>query len=187
MAEIEVDWQLVLIARLAQAWPGGYIGRTQLMKACYFLDVLREQPLPYRFTLYSYGPFDSDVLFDLGVAGNLGLVKEEYEPLASGYQYRITCVAETAILARLGGAKLAAAEKDIAWVVENFGACSASDIELKATIVYADQESLADGESSSLDRLVSVVAGVKPKFDQGRILAAAQALKAKGLLYSLQP
>jgi hypothetical protein len=45
------------------------------MKFCYFLQTVRQVPLGYRFTLYSYGPFDADVLSDLGTAENLQGVK----------------------------------------------------------------------------------------------------------------
>jgi hypothetical protein len=59
-----------LIAYLAKRSP---IGRTALMKYCYFLQALRGVPLGYNFSLYSYGPFDAAVLSDLGDAEALGL------------------------------------------------------------------------------------------------------------------
>ena len=55
------DNRIGTIARLAEKAPPNF-GRTALMKFCYFLQSLRGVPLSYRFTLYSYGPFDSDVL-----------------------------------------------------------------------------------------------------------------------------
>jgi hypothetical protein len=41
------------------------------MKCLYFLQTVRRVPLRYHFGLYTYGPFDSDVLIDL----SLGTVK----------------------------------------------------------------------------------------------------------------
>ena len=73
------DARLAVIAKLATLAPAGYLGRTALMKFCYLLQTVRQVPLGYRFTLYSYGPFDSDVLSDLGTA-------VQY---LGGYGYRI--------------------------------------------------------------------------------------------------
>ena len=43
-----------LIAYLAEHTPAKWIGRTALMKFCYFLQVVKEVPLGYNFSLYSY-------------------------------------------------------------------------------------------------------------------------------------
>ena len=43
---------------------GGYLGRTALQKIMYFL-VRRGVPLPYRFEIYNYGPFCSDIYYDV--------------------------------------------------------------------------------------------------------------------------
>ena len=47
------------------------LGRTAIMKLCFFLQESKGVPLGYHFSLYSYGPFDSDVLSDLGTAVRL--------------------------------------------------------------------------------------------------------------------
>ena len=59
--------RLALITVLAARSKGGYMGRTALMKYMYLLQTVRGLPLNYRFTLYSYGPFDADVLVDLSM------------------------------------------------------------------------------------------------------------------------
>jgi hypothetical protein len=43
--------RIALITRLVEKVPG--LGRTALMKYCYFLQTLRRVPLGYSFTLYS--------------------------------------------------------------------------------------------------------------------------------------
>ena len=53
----------------------GRAGRTALMKFAYFLKELKGVPLDYRFTLYTYGPFDSRVLDDLSYAEALEAVE----------------------------------------------------------------------------------------------------------------
>ena len=53
----------------------GKAGRTALMKFAYLLKALKCVPLDYRFTLYTYGPFDSDLLDDLSYAEALEAVQ----------------------------------------------------------------------------------------------------------------
>ena len=66
--------RLSLIPVLAENHPAHHIGRTALMKYMYFLQTLRAVPLGYNFSMYSYGPFDSDVLADLSTAEAMNLV-----------------------------------------------------------------------------------------------------------------
>ena len=62
--------RIATLVAIAERRPG--LGRTALMKICYLLQTLGDVPLGYHFTLYSYGPFDSDVLADLASAEVLG-------------------------------------------------------------------------------------------------------------------
>src|ERR1041384_2648386 len=95
------DARTAVIAYLAEHSPAKWIGRTALMKYCYFLQVLRDVPLGYNFTLYSYGPFDSTVLSDLGNAEALGIIEET--PMLTGYGYKIKNVVPDEDLTELAG------------------------------------------------------------------------------------
>src|SRR5450432_1407815 len=81
--------RLAMITELVSRAPAGYVGRTALMKFCYLLQTVRQVPLGYRFTLYSYGPFDSEVLSDLGTAEAMHAVKSNVVSYPGGYGYRI--------------------------------------------------------------------------------------------------
>jgi len=59
------------------------------MKFLYFITALRGLNLGYRFTLYSYGPFDSAVLEDSDYAATLNAVRVRTEIYRSGYGYVI--------------------------------------------------------------------------------------------------
>src|SRR5437867_1104734 len=83
------DARLALIAELASRTPGA-LGRTALMKFCYFLQEVRRVPLGYRFSLYIYGPFDSNVLSDLGTAESLKAVVSNIVYYSGGYGYEIS-------------------------------------------------------------------------------------------------
>src|SRR5579872_1325193 len=81
--------RLGLLPTLVERASSGHIGRTALMKYMYFLQTLRGVPLGYNFSLYSYGPFDSDVLADLSSAEVLKIVEITPVEFPGGYGYRI--------------------------------------------------------------------------------------------------
>lgn len=103
--------RLAVIASLAQKCDN--LGRTALMKYCYFLQVLRGVPLGYRFSLYSYGPFDSDVLADLDTAESVDGVKSSVVYFQGGYGYKIEPGARAERLTELGGEFLASHQPDL--------------------------------------------------------------------------
>src|ERR1035438_3845304 len=78
--------RLGLLAELARQ---ARLGRTALMKILFFLQESRGVPLDYQFSLYSYGPFDSDVLSDISWAERLNVLKSTtvYYPSGIGYEY----------------------------------------------------------------------------------------------------
>lgn len=88
MADLR-EARLALIPLMAAESRSGHIGRTALVKYMYFLQTLRGVPLGYRFSLYSYGPFDSEVLADLASAETLSAVQSDPVFYSGGYGYEI--------------------------------------------------------------------------------------------------
>ena len=174
------DARIALIAYLAEHSSAKWIGRTALMKYFYFLQVLRPVPLGYNFSLYSYGPFDSTVLSNLGDAEALGIIEET--PLLTGYGYKIKNVVSEDDLSELAGSFLEEHKADIDWVIQQFGTQSASDLELDSTIIYVDREALEAGDRSSENDLVQQVRELKPHFIESKIRRHVQTLKEKELL-----
>ena len=166
-----------LVETLARKCPNR-MGRTALMKFMYFLQTLRDVPLGYRFTLYSYGPFDSDVLSDLGEAELRGYVDSEVVGYAGGYGYKITDTdpsSESEFLDEY--------DDDIDWVINEFGSDNSADLELSSTIVFADREESPC--SQSIEDLATRVQQVKPHFTETRIIGRIERLNEKGLLESI--
>ena len=62
------DWRVLGALKSDEGGEHGRAGRTALMKFVYFLKELKGVPFDYRFTLHTYGPFDSRVLDDLSYA-----------------------------------------------------------------------------------------------------------------------
>jgi hypothetical protein len=171
-----------LIPVLAARSRGGYMSRTALMKYMYLLQTLRGVPLGYRFTLYSYGPFDSDVLADLSIAEAFEAVKSELELYAGGYGYRIRPDHNAGWLERRAGKLLARYGKDIDWVVKKFGLYTSSELELVGTIVYVDRE-VAGKKRVGLDHVARLVHELKPHFSRDRVLHYARQLADDRMLH----
>jgi uncharacterized protein len=169
--------RLAVIALLAEKAPFKNLGRTAVMKCMYFLQTVREVPLGYHFSLYSYGPFDSEVLADLEYAENLNIVTTQVVPYPSGHGYQIepgpsmesVRVAAAEFLKEHGG--------DIDWVMDRFGRRSAADLELDSTIIFVDREAVRSSQTLRTDDLAARVGKVKPQFTRERILSHVSSLK----------
>src|SRR5437879_13176120 len=103
--------RLAVITWLAEN--AGSLGRTALMKYCYFLQIVCGVPLGYRFSLYSYGPFDSDVLSDLDVVEPMAGVKSSVEYFSGGYGYCIESGEHASCYKRLGDAFVRAYQQQL--------------------------------------------------------------------------
>ena len=174
--------RLALIPVFAESTSSGYIGRTALMKYMYFLQTLRGVPLGYRFTLYSYGPFDSEVLADLGNAEALSAVESQAVLYPGGYGYQIKPSANSKWLQNRNSPFLSKHKSDIKWVVDEFGSLTSSQLELVSTIIYADREAVQWKEKITLQDLAKRVHEVKPHFSDIQILSFAKQLVDHKLL-----
>lgn len=181
MSEIS-DRRLALFPVLAQMSQVGHIGRTALMKYLYFLQTLRDVPLGYRFTLYSYGPFDSEVLSDLTSAETLGLVESQTVMYPGGFGYQIRPGDKISWIKKRASAFLKEHKPDIKWVSKMFGSMNASELELVSTIIYINREITRKGKRCTMEQLANSVFEVKPHFPKNRILSLAEDLSSKHLI-----
>jgi hypothetical protein len=180
--KIELD-RIAVITRLAEKSQN--LGRTALMKYCYFLQTLRRVPLGYSFSLYSYGPFDSDVLADLDATESIGGVKTEVEYYPGGYGYRIEPGTRTDGAKRWSADFLKQHEGDIDWVLTQFGTLNSAQLELANTIIYSDREATGKSEKLMSNQLTQRVHDIKPHFSNAQILSLILDLKGRGLLRSV--
>ncbi len=170
--------RVALIAHLIARAPTK-LGRTALMKCLFFLKVLKQVPMPYSFRLYTYGPFDSDVLDDLQYAEALGAVEGtlvEYAR-ARGYEYQRGPKLEE--LERQAQDFLTRHKESIDWVLREFGGRSAINLEMASTLVFIDRVSKGRVTVADLARKVHEV---KPHLPIDTIETEARSLKEKGLL-----
>lgn len=160
---------LAVIAVMAERAPFKNLGRTAMMKCIYFLQVLRGVPLGYSFSLYSYGPFDADVLADLAYAENLGIVNTQIVAYPNAYGYEIKPGPNVESVKTEASKFLAQYGEDINWVMQRFGRRNAADLELDSTIVFIDRELVSEGKKITAAELASRVENVKPQFKLERI------------------
>ncbi|MBY0523540.1 MAG: hypothetical protein K2R98_09070 [Gemmataceae bacterium] len=160
------------------------LGRTALMKLAYLLQTIKEVPLGYDFRMYTYGPFDSDVLNDLSMAESLGAVSAQmvHFPSGSGYGYEFAPGPQSGVLKQRVGNVLADYQQEIDWALQEFGRHSAADLELITTIIYADRDASRQRKALTFQDLGRQVKGIKPHFSNEYIAGKIEELAGKGLL-----
>lgn len=183
MSDIQNTRHAILV-ELAERHPG--LGRTAVMKLCYFLQTLRNVPLGYRFTLYSYGPFDSSVLSDLSTAETLEGLKSKIILNPVGYGYEISPGANSQSMKELASDFIEKHAADLEWVVGQFGNLGSADLELLSTIVYVDRETVQGNATQTPGELAERVHEVKPHFKTPYIVEKVAYLEGLGLLKSLK-
>ena len=177
-------FRLAVLSDLVQQAPGR-LGRTAIMKMAYFLQTVKEVPLEYNFRLYTYGPYDGDVLTDLSHAEAMRAVKSRVVPNPSGYGYEFEPGPKRDELKGLVKAGLALHERAVQWVVSEFSSMTASDLELVSTIVFADREAGQHGKTLSIDDLCRQVSQIKPRFALEYIRSKVDLMMSKRLLHSI--
>jgi hypothetical protein len=160
------------------------LGRTAVMKLAYFLQTAKNVPLGYHFRLYTYGPFDGDVLADLDRARAIGAVASEIVtfPSGKGYGYEFTPGPRYEGLQKVATRDLMPYQDAIRWVLAEYGGKSAGDLELLSTIVHADREASQARQRISFAELARSVQQIKPQFAEATILRNIHELGSDGLL-----
>lgn len=172
-----------ILARMVGASPGQKLGRTAVTKLMYFLQELKGIELGYDFRLYTYGPFDSEVLADLRYATSCGLLQEKTVLYPRGYGYEITVGSGTGDTTSADSLDPATVQA-VTDIVLTFASLSAAELELKSTILYVDRELERQG-ASTLQAIADRVREVKPHFAASDILDRVRGFSSQGWLRSV--
>ncbi|HWG47530.1 MAG TPA: hypothetical protein VN688_32505 [Gemmataceae bacterium] len=187
MSDQAYSWnRLGLIAALVERAAEQPLGRTALVKLAYLLQTFRRVPLGYDFRLYTYGPFDAEVLNDLAQAQSLQVVEVKIVSNAVGYGYDIRPGTNIEWLKRHVASWLAEHDEALNWVMSEFGHRSASELELIGTILYVDQENLKQSQRVSVENLIQRVREIKPHFAEEFVKSKVEELIEKRLLLGLE-
>jgi uncharacterized protein YwgA len=176
--------RLGLLPVLAERATAGHIGRTALMKYLYFLQVLKGVPLEYNFSLYSYGPFDSDVLADLSTAESLNIVDVTPVEFSGGYGYQIRAGCRAASAKDKADSFLQSHRRDLDWLFATFGDLNSAELELASTIVYVDRELEDHNQTAAESDVAARVCEIKPHFSREHVRRFVQKLMKQSLLTS---
>jgi len=171
--------RLAVIAALTTRAPER-LGRTAFMKLMFFLQTIRNVALGYEYRLYTYGPYDAQVLDDLSLAEAMGVVCSRSFQWPGGTGYTVDKGPNLEPTLDANADALKAISPDLDWVVSEFGSRSAGDLEVASTIVYADRT--ADGRKLPKDEIVRVVHQIKPHHSEAKIAAEYDNLSKKGLV-----
>jgi hypothetical protein len=178
MKDIDELWNRVgLIAKLAweQQSRTAQFGKTAVMKLLFILQEVYRVPLDYRFSLYTYGPYCSDVLSDLDYSEAVEAVNiASVVSYPGGY-----CVDPSQKTEHyIGKAKafLQEHENSIEEVLKIFGAMTAKDLELRSTIIYIYKNYLKNKWEIQNTDIADDVKELKPYFTHEQILEAYQEL-----------
>ncbi len=183
---LDIPWKRYgLIAELAHRLRdvSPQFGKTALQKMVYLLQEVFEIDCGYDFQLYSYGPFDSQLLQDLDLVEHVGAVTiNPVLSMTGGYEIlpgeKADILREKAI-DFLGNEKVSAAVDKL---VREFGHFWAKDLELRSTIVYVVKDLKRNKEKVTKEKLKKVIKNVKPRFSSTEIEKAINELLEKGFI-----
>lgn len=163
------------------------VGRIKLMKLVYLLQTVRRVPMGYQFQLYLYGPYDAQVLSDVGTAEVWDALHEEYQTYSpNAYGYKIRTASGAQELLGMERETLQKYREDIDWIVRKFGNKPAASLELIATIVWIDREYAWSKRLVKLRDLAQAAHNLKSHFSFEEVLKEARQLWSGGVLLSVQ-
>lgn len=165
----EIITRLALLAEFASK---AKLGRTAIMKLFFFLQESKGIDLGYRFSLYSYGPFDSDVLSDLTSAEKMNVLKSNMVYYSSGTGYEYSPGSDAHSVQALASDFLTKNRESIDWVLTTFGNKTAGQLELLSTLLFIAKFD----NPTDVGALVEQVRFVKPHFSKEQIQQGFESL-----------
>lgn len=157
-------------------------GKTALQKFIYLLQELYNIQAGYDFSLYTYGPFSSELLSDLDFVESLNGVEVYFIPEIQGYEIS-PGKANESVRAKAPDFLENASEK-LDRIIEDFGHCTAKDLELRSTIIFVNRDLKRKGQTYVRNELINLVQDIKPHFSKYEIDGALSELEEKGYILS---
>lgn len=159
----------------------GKLGRTAIMKLMFFLQELKGLPLGYSFRIYTYGPYDAQVLSDLKIGESMGAVRTEYFDWEGGSGYMIKA-GNKPKLSDEDQRLFSSFHDEIDWVAKEFGELSATDLEVESTVFFVAKSAEREKQRLSSETIARAVRAIKPHHSEGRILKHIERLQQRGLI-----
>ena len=136
-----------------------------LQKIVFFLQEIYKIDCGYDFELYTYGPYDSQLLNDLDLVEHWGCVSvTRVNDTLGGYQIHPTEAVDSIRDKAAGFLDDVKTKHAIDDIVLTYGSMTARDLELRATTVYVAHNLCAKNNSATKDEICRLVGQIKPKF-----------------------
>jgi uncharacterized protein len=180
---VNVPWKrYALIAELAKRLNGicPQFGKTALQKLVFLLQEVYRIDCGYDFQLYSYGPFDAQLLSDLDLVEAWNCVS--VQPVMAGYEIHPTAKVDSLHEKAADFFENPDTEKALCSLISDYGTMTARELELRATTVYVSQD-LGKKQTPLTKELLELVKKIKPKFFESEIVDAIEELKDKDHIY----
>ena len=179
----DIPWKrYALITELARRLDkvSPQFGKTALQKLVFLLQEVYEIDCGYDFELYSYGPFDSQLLNDLDIVECWGYVSvDRVNDTLGGYKICPTDTSESIREKATTFLDEASTQEAINDLVSTYGNMKARDLELRATTVYVANNLRIKKGYAPKEKICGLVGQIKPKFSAQEIEAAFEELRKK--------
>jgi uncharacterized protein YwgA len=173
---VDIPWKrYALIAEMAKRLDSASMnfGKTALQKLVFFLQEIYRVDCGYDFELYTYGPYDSQLVSDLVLIEHWGCVSvTRVNDMLGGYQIRPTEAVDSIRGKAAGFLNDAKTKQALDDLVLTYGSMTARDLELRATTVYVARNFLRKGETATIEKVCRLVTELKPKFTADEIKQA---------------
>ncbi len=184
--KLNIPWNkyalITYLAKSLQNKPAQF-GKTALQKMVYLFQTIYQTDCGYDFEFYTYGPFTSRLMDDLDFTEHIGGVKICSVDTGKG-GYEIVPGNDAEDILKRGNEFFSPPdiEDKFRRLLDNFGSFSATELELRSTIVYVDRDLQVRHSRSSEEEIVDLVKEIKPKFSPEEIQLAVEELEKKGFI-----
>lgn len=174
---MSLDYRKNIILSLLQQKSG--MGKTAVMKAMFLLQQVKGVKLGYDFSIYTYGPYTSDVMEDIDDLVKEGLLSSAMYPVGRCVGYRLSATEQGRSAAEKLSDEEAQALRDISSFVDGK---SARELELYSTIIYIVNLYAKNSWENSEGPIVEKVHEIKPHFSTELIQNAYLFLKKEAYI-----
>jgi uncharacterized protein YwgA len=181
-----IPWKrYAIIADLADKLHNKFplFGKTILQKFVYLLQEGVGVDCDYSYEFYTYGPYSSQLSQDLDFVESAEGIKIHFENWGFG-GYAIEPGPQNSALRERAMEFLDSKEykKGVERLIADFENHWAKALELRSTILFVERDFKNVGQSSNIDRILSTVSELKPKFTEAEIRRAIMEMENKGYI-----
>lgn len=156
------------------------MGKTAVMKTIFMLQQVKHVDLGCEFSIYTYGPYNADVMEDIDELVSDGLLSSNAYSYKDYIGYALNATDSGARAVQSLQDKDAAALKEILDFVKGK---TAKDLELYSTIIYVEDWYSKHEKANNIDAIIKKVHELKPHFSEKTIQKAYTCLSDVNFLH----